>query len=170
MRTAFAFCAGPAALGGMAPPFMLPRDKPRNVPGPTKATARADLPPAAVWMVLARRALAAGDAKGALRCFDGAIACEPDLAMAHLGRAVCLSELGDDPASDHALQHAMASARGQEEVLYSLARMCATQGQTTLAIPLLTEAVRAVPALEHKAMQDRLFADHPAYLMALGRL
>lgn len=167
MRSALAFCVGPAALAGLPPPFMSPRDEGEMV---RRKTPPKELPPAEVWMVLARRALAVDDARDALRCFEGALSHDPRLAMAHLGRAVCLAQLEREPESGDALHAAIEGSRGQEEVLYSLARMCATKGQTKLAIPLLMEAIRAIPSLEQEAMKDRLFADHPAYLVAMGKL
>ena len=150
---ALAFCAGPAALSAIAPP----------VP-------KATLPPAAVWLALGRRAMAAGDITHALRCFDGALAHEPRLALAHLGRAVCLAETGREDEARDALAATIDEARGQEEVLFTLARMCAREGQATFAMPLLEEAIRAKPAIEAVARADPLFADHPAFLAVSGAI
>ncbi|HET6403004.1 MAG TPA: tetratricopeptide repeat protein [Candidatus Thermoplasmatota archaeon] len=156
MTTALAWCAGPAALAGV--PFS---------PAPAAAP---KLPAAAVWLALARRALAHGRHDEALRCFDGALAHEPRHALAHLGRALCHAALGDEPRAAEATRAALEAARGQEELLYTLARACAAQGQPTVGAALLADAVRAMPRLEERAVRDPMFADHPAYLAALGRL
>lgn len=150
---ALAFCAGPAALSGIAPPVE-----------------KVALPPAVAWLALAKRAITAGDVNDALRCFEGAVAHEPRLAVAHLGRAVCLAELEREDEAGDALSATLDLSRGQEEVLYHLARMCAQHGQTALAMPLLHEAVRASPAMAMRVREDALFADHPAYLAVVGRL
>lgn len=121
-------------------------------------------------MASARRELAAGNAAGALRGFEAALAAEPRLALAHLGRAICLAEMGRDEEAQDALDATLDVARGQEEVLYQLARMCALAGNASLGIPLLTEAVRSVPSLVTKAAAEPLFKDHPAFLAAAGRL
>ena len=156
MSLALAYCAGPAALAGIAP---LPA-----VQAPTR------LPPVAVWLALARRALAAGGHEEALRCFENALKHDPRMPLAHLGRATCLGQLGREDEAREATGTLLEVARGQEEILYHLARSCAREGQTSIGVALLTEAVRAMPALEAQAAKDALFADHPAYLMALGRL
>lgn len=184
MSSALSWCAGPAALAGIVPALLF-ETAPRPAPAPAHATvvapqppasappaisARVDMPPAAVWLALARRALMHERYEEALRCFDGAVAHEPQLALAHLGRAVCLSQMGCDEDAREATEVVLDAARGQEEILYHLARMCAAEGQTTIGVALLRDAVRAVPELEERAANDRLFADHPAYLMAIGRL
>lgn len=150
---ALAFCAGPAALSAIAPP----------VP-------KATLPPAAGWLALGRRAIAAGDPQDALRCFDGALAHEPRLALAHLGRAVCLAAIGREDEARDALEATIREAGGQEEVLFALARMCAREGQASFAMPLLREAIRGKPAIEAAARADPLFSDHPAFFAATGAL
>lgn len=187
MSSALAWCAGPAALAGIVPPFALlvpasvPVPLPASAPTPARASslrpppsapsvAPAHLPPAAVWLALARRAIANERYEEALHCFDGAVAHEPRLAIAHLGRAVCLSQIGREKDASEATEVVLEASRGQEEVLYHLARMCAREGHTSVGVPLLRDAVRAIPALEEKAVADSLFADHPAYLMAIGRL
>lgn len=156
MSLARSWCAGPAALAGVV-----------HVP---VAEAPARLPPAAVWLALARRAMASERQEEALRCFDNALLHEPTLALAQLGRAVCLAQLGREDEADAATERLMSMTRGQEEVLYHLARMCAREGRVGVGAALLTQAVRALPALEEKAAADALFADHPAYLQAIGRL
>lgn len=156
MSLSLSWCAGPAALSGFV-----------QVP---VVEAPARLPPAAVWLALARRALAAGSHEEALRCFDNALVHEPDLALAQLGRAACLAQLERDDEAAAATERLMGMTRGQEDVLYQLARMCAREGRVSVGVALLTEAVRAQPGLEAQAASDALFADHPAYLQALGRL
>lgn len=153
-----AWCAGPAALTGIAPPV------------PYEVPVRAPMAPAAVWLALARRALAAGDYERALHCFESAVTHEPRLAIAHLGRAVCLSQLGRDADAEEATGVVLDAARGQEEILYHLARMCAAEGHAQMGVQFLRDAVKARPELEETAAADRLFADHPVYLMAIGRL
>lgn len=145
---AIAFCAGPAALSAIAPPLPEP-----------------SLPPVAVWLALAKRALAAGDTTQALRCFESALAHEPRLAVAHLGRAACLAKLDRDEEAQDAIGATLEVAIGQEEVLFAMARMCAHGGQTAFAIPLLVEAIRAKPSLVRNARADPLFADHPAFTL-----
>lgn len=156
MQSAMAWCAGPAALAGIAPPVVVARPAP--------------LPPAAVWLALARHALASVRYEEALLCFDNAVLHEPRLAIAHLGRAVCLAQLGREKDASEATEVVLEAARGQEDVLYQLARMCAAQNQPLIGAALLRDAVKAMPALEETAARDCLFADHPAYLMAIGRL
>lgn len=158
---ALTFCAGPAAVYGMTPPPIMAR--------PPDAAA-AKLPPAHVWLVLARRALGHERYEEALRCFDGALAHDPTIAVAHLGRASCLWQMGRDAEAHHATLALLDAAHGQEESLYHLARLAAREGRISLAAGLLQHAVSAVPTLEEKAMKDALFADHPAYLQAIGRL
>ena len=158
MSTALSWCAGPAALAGFVP----------MVAPPSPPTAK--LPPAAVWLALARRALATESYEDALRCFENAVSHEPRLALAHLGRALCYAQMGQDRNAEEATEVVLEAARGQEEVLYHLAQMCAREGQTAIGSTLLRQAVAAIPELEEKAAKDRHFADHPAYLMAIGRL
>ena len=159
MRNALAFCAGPAALSGMVPSFQ-----------PPAPAFRPALPPVAEAMARARRAMAAAEPAEALRAFESALVTQPRLALAHLGRAVCLSQMERPQEAADALDATLDAARGQEEVLYHLARMCAAQGNASMAIPLLADAVRAMPALAEKAATEPLFRDHPAYLAAVGRL
>lgn len=181
MSLAFSWCAGPAALVGMPlPPAVavahravtLPPAKvsPASAPASAPPVASVTMPPAAVWLALARRALATESYGEALRCFDGAVKHEPRLALAHLGRAVCLLNLERETEAEESLATIFDVARGQEEILYHLARMCAREGRVGIGVALLTEAVKAIPALEEKIAADPLFADHPAYLMAIGRL
>lgn len=155
---AFIFCAGPAALAGIPPTFGL------------SAVEERVLSPLVVAMTEARRALRAGDPVAALRGFEGALVVEPRLAIAHLGRAVCLAQLGRAEEAEDALQATFEVSVGQEDVLYQLARMCAAEGQASIAIPLLMESVRAVPGIAAKAAVEPLFRDHPAYLAAIGKL
>jgi len=150
---ALAFCAGPAALVGIAPPVEKPA-----------------LPPAAVWLARARRSIAAGDPAEALRGFESALTHEPRLALAHLGRAYCLGAIGRDEEAQDAIGATIELASGQEEVLYALARVCAREGQASFAMPLLQEAIRAKPTLAARVRDDSLFADHPAYFAVVGRL
>ncbi|HUR67808.1 MAG TPA: tetratricopeptide repeat protein [Candidatus Thermoplasmatota archaeon] len=161
MRTAFSFCAGPAAMAGIAPPMSL------EIPVQAKPS---KLPAAAAWLGVARYAMAAGDHAQALKAFENAIAEDERLAIAHLGRAVCLSQMDREDEAHTAIEATLAAAQGQEEVLYALARMCAREGQTSFAIPLLVEAVRGMPSLHERVEKDVLFADHPTYLAAVGRL
>ena len=161
MSTALSWCAGPAAVAGV-----LPMSFAATPPVPT----RMSLPPAAVWLALARRALASDRYEEALRCFDAAVSHEPRLALAHLGRALCLAQLGREKDAEEATEVVLEAAQGQEEVLYHLAQMCAREGATSVGAPLLRHAVAAIPKLEERAAKDKLFADHPAYLMAIGRL
>lgn len=188
MTSALAWCAGPAALYGIAPTFadvrptlvappatvpiaLAPRPAAPSPGVPAAPTAAPkNLPPAAVWLALARRAISSERYEEALRCFDGAVSHEPRLAIAHLGRAVCLTQLGREKDAKEATEIVMDASRGQEEVLYALARMCAREGHTAIGVPLLRDAVRAIPELEEKAVKDIAFADHPAYLMAIGRM
>lgn len=128
------------------------------------------MPPALVWLALAQRAVAAERFEEALRCFEAAIAHEPRHALAHLGRAVVYAQLGRERESQEAMDVVLDAARSQPAVLYELARLCVRQGQAALAASLLHDAVAAMPALEERAVADALFADHPTYLMAIGRL
>lgn len=159
MSTALSWCAGPAAVAGVLPMSFPPARPPSMT-----------LPPAAVWLALARRALGHGRFEEALRCFDSAITHEPRLAIAHLGRALCLAQLGREKDAEEATEIVLEAASGQEEVLYHLAQMCAREGAASVGAPLLRQAVEARPQLEERAVKDKLFADHPTYLMAIGRL
>lgn len=159
MSSALAWCAGPAAVAGVVPMSFAPSSPPPAL-----------LPPVAVWLALARRALSHGRYDEALRCFDAAVSHEPRMALAHLGRALCLGQLGREKDAEEAMEVVLEAAQGQEEVLYHLAQMCAREGATSVGAPLLRQAVEAMPRLEERAMKDRLFADHPAYLMAMGKL
>lgn len=159
MSTALAWCAGPAAVAGVVPMSFAP---PPSAP--------ALMPPVAVWLALARRSLTHGRYDEALRCFDAAVSHEPRLALAHLGRALCLAQMGREKDAEEATEVVLEASQGQEEVLYHLAQMCAREGATRVGAPLLRQAVEAIPRLEERAMKDRLFADHPAYLMAIGKL
>lgn len=162
MSTALSWCVGPAASAGILPmSFATPSPPMPSTPS---------LPPVAVWLALARRALSHGSHEEALKCFDAAVTHEPRLALAHLGRALCLAQMGREKDAEEATEVVMEAAIGQEEVLYHLAQMCAREGATAIGAPLLRQAVVAIPALEEKAAKDKLFADHPAYLMAIGRL
>lgn len=156
MSLALAYCSGPAALVAIVPP--------------PQAAAASPVPPAAVWLLLARRAVAAQSQAEALRCFENALRHEPTLALAHLGRAIALAQMGREAEAEAATEALLACTRGQEEALYQLARMCAREGRVGLGVALLTRALHARPELDEKAARESLFADHPAYLQALGRL
>jgi tetratricopeptide (TPR) repeat protein len=123
-----------------------------------------------VWLMLARRAVASECYGEALRCFDNALHHDATLAIAHLGRAMSLAQLDREAEAREATEALIENAEGQEEVLYQLARMCAREGRVGFGVALLTQAVLAQPRLEDAAVKDALFADHPAYLQALGRL
>lgn len=156
MSSLFAYCAGPAAHLAVTPP-------------PPAARAPR-LSPFARQLALARLRLARGELPEALAAFDAALLHDPRFALAHLGRAVCLTEMGLETEARAALFETLAAARGQEEALYTLARMCALQGHVALAMPLLGAAVRARPQDTARWAADRAFADHPAYLQVLGAL
>ena len=92
------------------------------------------------------------------------------LQAAHKPNMDCLAQMGREKEASEAMGVVLDAAPGQEEVLYHLARMCAREGQTMTGIALLCDAIAAKPELEEKAAHDVVFADHPAYLMAIGRL
>lgn len=154
MSSAFAYCVGPAAL--VAPPVTVP-----VLPA---------LPPFERRLAAARARLARGEWAPALEAFEEALLIEPRFALAHLGRAVCLTEMERETEARAALFETLATARGQEEVLYALARMCAAQGHVHLAVPLLGAAVQARPELVERYAADVVFGDHPAYLQVMGVL
>lgn len=148
------FFAGPAALAGMPPPV---------------ASAPAH-PPVVRRMLQARHALGEGRLEDALAAFEAAAALDARFALAHLGRATVLTTMGRDDEARAALDVALELSAGQEEVLVHLARMTAREGHTGVALYLLEGAIRARPELADLCARDPLFADHPAYLQALGRL
>lgn len=154
MSSMFAYCVGPAAL--VAPPVTVPL-------APTLSAFERRLG-------LARLHLARGEWADALGAFEAALLHEPRFAIGHLGRAICLTQLGRETEARAALSEALAASQGQEHVLVPLARMMAREGHVSLAIPLLGAAVRAMPHEAERLARDPLFADHPAYLQVLGVL
>lgn len=131
-------------------------------------------PPAAPAHPLrvAQEALARGDPAAALAAFERALRSEPALAVAHLGRAVCLARLGDEPAATAALDRALREP-GAERVAVSLAAACARDGHPAFGMDILARVLDASPGLAPAIAADgRLsgFWDHPRFLQMVGKL
>lgn len=158
MRSSASFwCVGPAAALGVVP-------APRRVPVHDPAHAR---------LAHARAALARGDARGALTCFTEAALLAPNLAMAHLGRALCLAELGQHAEASEALLDALALPDQDVEVSMHLARMLAREGSHHEAMDLLAAAFQVDESQVEIAYADpafRALGDHPRFLQLTGRL
>lgn len=164
-RTASTWCVGPAAAHAI-------------VPAPLHHDAW-ELPvlpcadPAHLRLVHARAALARGDRRAALAAFDDAVELDPTLAMAHLGRALCLAELGETALAGDALLDALALPDPDGAVSLQVARLVAREGDHRAALDLLSRALAADPGLAHQAADDAAFRtmrDHPAFLQMVGRI
>jgi Tfp pilus assembly protein PilF len=129
--------------------------------------------PAHVRLENARAALARHETRLALACFDEAIHLAPQLALAHLGRALCLVELGEEAEAAEALLDALAAPDQDGEVTMHLARMLAKEGSHAEAMDLLGAAFQADESLVEGAARDPAFrslGDHPRFLQLTGRL
>lgn len=148
--------------------------------GPAAALAIVPPPPTRVVPVLdadplraAQHLLKAGDVTGALSWLDRAVAAAPSLPIAHLGRAVCLAQLGREDDAFAALDQALQSPNMDPLMPLQLAKMCARAGQESLAMGLLEVAVAAAPEHAERALKDEAFAglrDHPRFLLIVGAL
>jgi tetratricopeptide (TPR) repeat protein len=170
--TASFWCAGPAAAFGI-----LPAQSPILAPFPSSTRAAVALAassdPAHVRLAHARAALARGEVRAALVCFDESILLRADIPLAHLGRAMCLAELGDEPGASEALLDALALPDADGTVTMHLARMVAHEGAHQDAMDLLGAAFDIDPGLTQQALVDPAFgslADHPRFLQMVGRL
>lgn len=153
-------CAGPAAALGMLPPAPA-------APAPPPA---AGSPPI---LRAAQERLRSGDAAGSLALLDRALAAAPQTSLLHLGRAVCLAELGRDEEADDALASALACPQADGPVALQLAAACARKGAGALAMSLLETAIAVEPAIAARALDDASFAglrDHPRFLLIVGAL
>lgn len=156
------WCAGPAAalavpLPGPAasPPFVMDGDA------------------AHVRLAQARSALACGNARLALACFDEAIHLRPDIPIAHLGRALCLVQMGDEAEASEALLDALDLPDADGLVTMHLARMLVQEGAHQDAMDLLSRAFSIDEGLVPQAAADPVFralGDHPRFLQMVGRL
>lgn len=158
-RTAPVWYAGPAAA--FAPP---PPSAPRRI---------IPVDPAHARLAHARSALQSGDARVALACFTDATHLDPRLAIAHLGRALCLAEIGDHAEASEALLDALALPDQTGEVTMHLARMLAKEGSHHEAMDLLAQAFSLDENLVEAAYADpsfRSLGDHPRFLQLVGRL
>jgi tetratricopeptide (TPR) repeat protein len=129
-------------------------------------------PPEATPLEAAREHLAAGDHERALVAFDEALARAPRIALAHLGRAVCLFALARDDEGLVALDAAL-SVGEDGEALLAVARACAGMGRDGLAMDLLALALGAFPDAAPSVAKDPGFTrlrDHPRFLQLVGLL
>jgi Flp pilus assembly protein TadD len=164
MTTTSFWCAGPAAAFGI-----IPFQPPARAPVPLAVSSD----PAHVRLAHARAALARGETRVALACFDEAIHLRPDVPVAHLGRAMCLAELGEAAEAAEALLDALALPDADGAVTMHLARMVAHEGAHQDAMDLLARAFEIDSALTQQAVVDPAFsvlADHPRFLQMVGRL
>lgn len=163
MRLATSFwCAGPAAALGIAP-----------APSPSAVPLAEGADAAHVRLAHARNALAQGDVRLALSCFDEAAHLRPDLPIAHLGRAMCLTEMGEQAEASEALLDALALPDATGEVTMHLARILALEGAHADAMDLLAQAFALDDSLVAGAVADpafRTLGDHPRFLQMVGRL
>lgn len=170
MAVLFPWCVGPAAAFAVAP--FVP---PLAVPATPPVTLR-EVPvhvPAEDALRVAQKLLRAGDLEDALLWLDRALADDPDLHVAHLGRALCLAQLGRDEESGDALECAILAAGDDPALPLQLASMSARAGQTALAMGLLEVAIGLAPESGELALKDPAFAglrDHPRFLMICGAL
>jgi Tfp pilus assembly protein PilF len=114
-----------------------------------------------------------GDHERALAAFDAAIAEQPRLPLAHLGRAITLFALGRHEEAGLALDEALSCGDDDGEVLLAVARACVTTGQYGLAMDVLGLAVGAFPTLAEMVSHDPGFVrlrDHPRFLQIVGEL
>lgn len=121
---------------------------------------------------LAQQALAQGDALVALAAFERALADEPDLAVAHLGRATCLARLARDAEAADALDRALGNA-GAERVAMRLAAACARDGHAGFAMDILGRVLDSAPHVAAEMADDaalRALRDHPRFLQMVGKL
>lgn len=157
-------CAGPAAAMGVVPAPHV-----RNVPV-LDADGEA---PATDKLRVAQRLLRLGNHAAALRVLDGAVDESPHHALAHLGRAICLAELGREEEASDALSAVLACPMEDGFVALQLACASARKGAHALAMGLLEVAVQATPALAQRALDEPAFRqvrDHPRFLMIVGAI
>ena len=166
MMTASPWCAGPAAAFGILPP-------PPPAPARSAVALAVGGDPALVRLAHARAALGRGDTRAALECFDESILLRGNIAVAHLGRAMCLAELGHETEASEALLAALELPDSDGSVTMHLARMLAGEGSIQDAMDLLGRAFSLDERLVEEAARDPAFgvlADHPRFLQMIGRL
>lgn len=157
-------CAGPAAALGMVPPPPMRNVPVRDVDAEAAGTDK---------LRVAQRFLRMGDHAAALSVLEGAVEESPRHALAHLGRAICLAELGREEEADDALGAVLACPMEDGFVALHLARASAQKGAHGLAMGLLEVAVQVTPALAQRALDEPAFRgmrDHPRFLMIVGAL
>lgn len=156
-------CAGPAAAMGV-----VPAPQARIVPvRETGTEAGTDK------LRVAQRLLRMGNHAAALRVLEVAVDESPQHALAHLGRAICLAELGREEEANDALGAVLACPMEDGYVALHLACASAQKGAHALAMGLLEVAVQATPALAQRALDDPAFQavrDHPRFLMIVGAI
>ena len=161
MRTFLSWCAGPAAAHATLP-----------LPETTEAPSAPE--PAEVAHLRAARAAAArGDLAEALRHFDAALLLAPGLAVAQLGRTVCLAGLDRRDDAMRALREGLSSAQTAPGLALQLSRAAAREGNHPLAMDLLGHALAVAPDAGERVLEDPAYAevrDHPRLLAMLGRV
>jgi tetratricopeptide (TPR) repeat protein len=159
---ALTWLAGRAATDA---PYLALANAPRDAE-PARPARRDDLADA-------KRLLERGEHEAALLAFDAVLRAGRDVdGIAHLGRALCLLNLGREDDAAGALQDA-GDAVGLAEVPLRLARVCALSGNASDALRLVGVALAAEPGLAPRVAADPKLVtlrDHPAFLQMVGQL
>lgn len=161
LTAALSWFVGPAAVHASYLP-----------PAPLRLDAASAEPLDVTHLRRARVAVARGELDVALAHFDAALRVDPRCVVAHLGRAVCLAQLGRSEDASRAMEEAHRGGDGPD-LVYHLSRTAAREGNAKLAMDLLGQAVAARPALADRVLADpawRRMRDHPRLLSLLGHL
>ena len=159
---------GAVLLGTVAVVSVRPRSQKRPAPATSPEPAPSDvtsfLRAAQVCAKVKRYA-------EALKHLDGALALEPDLAVAHFCRGVCLGGLARHEEALGPLRRAHQLDPREGSYRYELARACARLGRTAEAIRALAPVVHAAPEMAEDMLKDdafRALRDHPVFLSLVG--
>lgn len=167
---------GPAALAPSfefaAPPSRAPRFE-LAPPSRAPSSLVADEPEHVRLLREGRAAAARGDTDAALAALDVALRLDPHLGVAHLCRALCLLQQGDEEGAARAMTRAVEVVPDDADAQLGLARVCAAAGMTPLALRLVGAALERRPGLTDAVFADAAFAslrDHPQLLQMAGLL
>ncbi len=122
---------------------------------------------------LAQAAVARGDIQDALKWFDTVLIIDPGLAVAHFCRGVCLESTGAYEEAHVSLLRALGDNDVDLSARFHLARVAVRTGRHREAMDALSTLLTRLPEAHPRVVSEPVFerlADHPRFLMLVGRL